>query len=143
MVTREGRWAGRSSNHGEPAGPPPVPGKSAPVPGRARTDAARFLVRDLDPQVGLEVEVNLVDDSGTASMRSPDVLDAIGDPSWAPELGRFNIEVNMPPRALCGDALDQMEAQLLASLKHADQRARDVGSRLAMVASCPASSKPT
>src|ERR1017187_4699577 len=49
-------------------------------------------------QVGLEVEVNLVDDSGTASMRSPDVLDAIGDPSWAPELGRFNIEVNIPLR---------------------------------------------
>ena len=88
-------------------------------------------------QVGLEVEVNLVDDSGTASMRSPDVLDAIGDPSWAPELGRFNIEVNMPPRPLCGDALDQMEAQLLASLKHADQRARDVGSRLAMVGILP------
>ena len=88
-------------------------------------------------QVGLEVEVNLVDDSGTASMRSPDVLDAIGDASWAPELGRFNIEVNMPPRPLCGDALDQMEAQLLASLKHADQRARDVGSRLAMVGILP------
>jgi hypothetical protein len=88
-------------------------------------------------QVGLEVEVNLVDDSGTPSMRSPDVLDAIGDPSWAPELGRFNIEVNMPPRPLCGDALDQMEAQLLASLKHADQRARDVGSRLAMVGILP------
>src|ERR1700687_460313 len=67
-------------------------------------------------QVGLEVEVNLVDDSGTASMRSPDVLDAIGDPSWAPELGRFNVEVNIPPRPLCGDALDQLEAQLLASL---------------------------
>ncbi len=88
-------------------------------------------------QVGLEVEVNLVDDSGTASMRSPDVLDAIGDPSWAPELGRFNIEVNIPPRPLCGDALDQLEAQLLASLKHADQRARDVGSRLAMVGILP------
>src|SRR5258708_33785463 len=83
-------------------------------------------------QVGLEVEVNLVDDSGTASMRSPDVLDAIGDPCWAPELGRFNIEINIPPRPLYGDALDQMEGQRLASLKHADQRARDVGSRLAM-----------
>ena len=88
-------------------------------------------------QVGLEVEVNLVDDSGSASMRSPDVLDAIGDPSWAPELGRFNIEINIPPRPLCGDALDQLEAQLLASLKHADQRARDVGSRLAMVGILP------
>src|SRR5260370_10017156 len=70
-------------------------------------------------------------------MRSTDVLDAIGDPSWAPELGRFNIEINIPPRPLCGDALDQMEAQLLASLKHADQRARDVGSRLAMVVILP------
>ena len=81
-------------------------------------------------QVGLEVELHLVDESGAPSMRSPDVLDAIGDPHWAAELGRFNVEINVPPRPLATDVLDQLEGHLLASLKHADQRAADAGSRL-------------
>jgi gamma-glutamyl:cysteine ligase YbdK (ATP-grasp superfamily) len=105
-------------------------------------DALARMLRDSwfeteSQQVGLEVELNLVDDSGVPSMRSPDVLAAIGDPHWAPELGRFNLEINVPPRRLSGDALDQLEGQLLASLKHADQRAGDVGSRLAMIGILP------
>jgi gamma-glutamyl:cysteine ligase YbdK (ATP-grasp superfamily) len=105
-------------------------------------DALARMLRDSwfeteSQHVGLEVELNLVDDSGAPSMRSPEVLAAIGDPHWAPELGRFNMEINVPPRRLSGDALDQLEGQLLASLKHADQRAGDVGSRLAMIGILP------
>jgi hypothetical protein len=33
-------------------------------------------------QVGLEIELNLVDDSGWPSMKSADVLGAIADPAW-------------------------------------------------------------
>ena len=105
-------------------------------------DALAWMLRDSwfetgAQQVGLEVELNLVDASGAPSMRSPDVLAAIGDPHWAPELGRFNLEINVPPRRLADDALDQLEGHLLASLKHADQRAGDVGSRLAMIGILP------
>jgi hypothetical protein len=92
---------------------------------------------DAQQQVGLEVELNLVDSSGAPSMKSPDVLAAIADPNWAPELGRFNVEINVPPRSLTGDALDQLETDLLASLRHADKRAQDVGSRLAMIGILP------
>jgi hypothetical protein len=88
-------------------------------------------------RVGLEVELHLVDEYGAPSMKGADVLAAIGDPHWAPELGRFNLEINVPPRPFAGDALDQLEGQLLASLKHADQRARDVGSHLAMIGTLP------
>ncbi len=85
MVARGGAdGQGCSSDHGEPAGPPPVPGKGAPVPGRPARMLRDSWFETSTRQVGLEVEVNLVNDSGTASMRSPDVLDAIGDPSWAP-----------------------------------------------------------
>ncbi|MGW3403417.1 glutamate--cysteine ligase, partial [Streptomyces zhihengii] len=42
------------------------------------------------PQVGLEIELNLVDSSGEPAMRSTDVLEAIADPAWDSELGRFN-----------------------------------------------------
>ena len=59
---------------------------------------------DGQEQVGLEVEFNLVDEAGTPSMRNAAVLAAIDDPDWSPELGRFNIEVNMAPRLLAGDA---------------------------------------
>ncbi len=88
-------------------------------------------------RVGLEVELNLVDESGGPSMKSSDVLAAIADPHWAPELGTFNIEINVPPRRLAGGALGQLEAHMLASLRHADAQARDVGSRLAMVGILP------
>ena len=38
---------------------------------------------------------------------TPQVLDAIADPSWASELGQFNLEINVPPRQLTGDAFTQ------------------------------------
>src|SRR6266480_2333498 len=63
-------------------------------------------------QVGLEVEFYLVDEAGSPAMRNADVLAAIGDPDWSPELGRFNIEVNMEPRLLAGDALAALERLL-------------------------------
>src|SRR5205823_4399610 len=81
-------------------------------------------------QVGLEVEFNLVDEAGLPSMRNAAVLAAIGDPDWSPELGRFNIEVNMPPRLLAGDALATLEAIMAESYTRADLMARKAGARL-------------
>jgi hypothetical protein len=49
-------------------------------------------------QVGLEIELNIVDEDGQPSMRNADVLEAIADPAWATELGQFNLEINVPPR---------------------------------------------
>ena len=44
---------------------------------------------EADPaQVGLEIELNLVDERGVPSMQYADVLDAIADPAWATELGQ-------------------------------------------------------
>ena len=67
---------------------------------------ARMLREDLfeaDPaQVGVEIELNLVDETGVPSMRNAAVLDAIADPAWATELGQFNLEINVPPRPLAG-----------------------------------------
>ena len=57
--------------------------------------------------MGQEIELNLVDERGMPSMRNADVLDAIADPAWATEVGQFNLEINVPPRLLGGDALDR------------------------------------
>jgi gamma-glutamyl:cysteine ligase YbdK (ATP-grasp superfamily) len=87
--------------------------------------------------VGLEIELNLVDASGTPSMRNADVLDAIADPAWATELGQFNLEINVPPRQLAGGALADLEAEVRASLNAADAKARGIGSRLVMIGILP------
>ncbi len=88
-------------------------------------------------QVGVEIELNLVDEHGAPSMRNADVLAAIADPAWATELGQFNLEINVPPRRLDGDALGDLEQEIRASLNAADAKARGTGSRLVMVGILP------
>ena len=88
-------------------------------------------------QVGLEIELNLVDEHAMPSMRNAEVLAAIADSAWATELGQFNLEVNIPPRWLDGDALADLEAEIRASLNAADAKARSSGSRLVMIGILP------
>ncbi|MBV9856363.1 MAG: glutamate--cysteine ligase, partial [Streptosporangiaceae bacterium] len=89
------------------------------------------------PRVGLEIELNLVDEQGAPSMRNADVLSAIADPAWATELGQFNIEINVPPRQLAGDAAAGLEREVRDSLNTADAKARTTGSRLVMIGILP------
>ena len=79
-------------------------------------------------QVGLEIELNLVDEHAAPSMRNADVLEAIADPvAWATELGRFNLEINVPPWQLDGDGLADLEQDVRGSLNAADAVARGTG----------------
>ena len=87
--------------------------------------------------VGQEIELNLTDERGLPSMRNADVLDAIASPAWATEVGQFNLEINVPPRMLDGDALATLETELRADLNAADARARTVGSHLVMIGILP------
>jgi len=88
-------------------------------------------------QVGLEIELNLVDEDGWPSMKNADVLGAIADPAWATELGQFNLEINVPPRPLAGLAMGELEDQVRASLNHAEQGAALSGTKLAMIGILP------
>src|SRR6185437_11852196 len=87
--------------------------------------------------VGQEIELNLVDEHGAPHMRNATVLDAIADPLWSTEVGQFNLEINVPPRKLEGDALAGLETSIRASLNAADGKARSTGSRLVMVGILP------
>jgi gamma-glutamyl:cysteine ligase YbdK (ATP-grasp superfamily) len=102
---------------------------------------ARMLRENLfesDPcLVGQEIELNLVDDDGAPSMRNGDVLAEIADPAWATEVGQFNLEINVPPRELTGDAVVGLEDEIRQSLNHGDGRARGLGSRLVMIGILP------
>src|SRR5579864_4152241 len=87
--------------------------------------------------VGQEIELNLVDARGMPSMRNADVLDAIADPAWATEVAQFNLEINVPPRNLDGDAFEGLEREVRADLNAAEAKARGVGSHLVMIGILP------
>ncbi|WP_392958584.1 glutamate--cysteine ligase [Streptomyces sp. LN245] len=89
------------------------------------------------PRVGLEIELNLTDTEGEPTMRNADVLDAIADPAWDTELGRFNLEINVPPRRLIAGGPDAWEEEIRAALNHADERARTIGVHLIMIGILP------
>ncbi|HUA27332.1 MAG TPA: glutamate-cysteine ligase family protein [Streptosporangiaceae bacterium] len=88
-------------------------------------------------RVGQEIELNLVDSAGMPSMRNAEVLGAIANPAWATEVGQFNLEINVPPRQLDGDALAELEREIRADLNAGDTTARGSGSRLVMVGILP------
>src|SRR6266481_7932200 len=88
-------------------------------------------------QVGLEIELNLVDEQGAPSMHNAAVLDAIADPAWATELGQFNLEINVPPRQLDKSALADLEQEIRAVEAGADAKARGTGSGLVMIGILP------
>ncbi len=93
---------------------------------------------DDQAQVGLEIELNLVDSGGLPTMRNAEVLDAIADSAaWSAELGQFNLEINVPPRRLDGDAIADLEQEVRASLNAADAAARGLGTRLVMIGILP------
>src|SRR5580693_8062991 len=102
--------------------------------------AAMLRERMFEPdvsQVGQEIELNLVDSAGMPSMRSAEVLDAIANPAWATEVGQFNLEINVPPRQLDGDALADLEQEIRADLNAGDTTARGSGTRLVMIGILP------
>jgi len=59
------------------------------------------------PTMGMEIELNLVEESGRPAMRNAAVLDAIADEQWSTELAQFNIEINLPPFPLAAKSLDR------------------------------------
>src|SRR5690606_9398053 len=89
------------------------------------------------PQVGLEIELNLVDDDAEPAMCNVDALKAIADPAWSTELGRFNLEINVPPRRLTAGGPDAWEREIRDALNHAEQRAASVGAHLLMIGVLP------
>ncbi len=96
----------------------------------ARFDADR-------PMAGLEIELNLVDESCEPSMRNAEVLAAIADPQFQTELGQFNVEINVAPRRLADGGLTSFEESVRSALNAANERARSEHAQLAMIGILP------
>ncbi|WP_417563786.1 glutamate-cysteine ligase family protein [Microbacterium sp.] len=89
------------------------------------------------PLTGLEIELNLVRRDGQPAMANAAVLDAIADPAFQTELGRYNIELNVPPRPLPGDSTLELEESLRTSMNRAERRAREVDAGIVMIGILP------
>ncbi|ANY09892.1 glutamate--cysteine ligase [Pseudonocardia sp. HH130630-07] len=92
---------------------------------------------DTDPMTGVEIEFNLVDPQLAPSLNGNDVLETISSGEWQTELGRWNLELNLPPRPLPGDQWRQLEHELLDLLAGAGAKAGDLRTQFAMIGILP------
>jgi len=90
-----------------------------------------------EPLLGMEVELNLVDNDMQPAMANAEVLAAIADPDFQTELGQFNIEINVAPRPFETDETLALEHNLRASLNAAEAQAEAQGRHLVMVGMLP------
>jgi hypothetical protein len=93
-----------------------------------------------DPErrsVGLEIELNLTGEEGDPAMLNAEALEAIADPDFQTELGRFNLEINVPPRLLEHGAFSALEAEVRRDLNHAEAQARGVGVHMMLIGILP------
>ncbi|BBY40500.1 hypothetical protein MMAN_46340 [Mycobacterium mantenii] len=91
------------------------------------TMLARSCFDSEQPLTGMEIECNLVDAAYQPAMSNRHVLDAIGDPAYQTELGAYNIEFNVPPHALPGHSVLDLEAEVRTSLNDAETKAGAAG----------------
>jgi gamma-glutamyl:cysteine ligase YbdK (ATP-grasp superfamily) len=89
------------------------------------------------PLTGMEVELNLVDPDGWPALRNAEVLARIDNPAFVQELGRFNLEINIPPQSLVGDGAARYEQQVREQLNLADERAHTEGAGMVMIGILP------
>ncbi len=89
------------------------------------------------PRIGLEIELNLVDDALQPAMANTVVLEKLDDPSFTTELGQHNLELNVLPRPLSGDEASHLETELRTSLVDANLKAQDAGATLVMIGMLP------
>jgi hypothetical protein len=87
--------------------------------------------------IGLEIELNITEQTGDPALANQHVLEMIADPAWQTELAQFNIEINIPPRTLTGGVMRELETEIRASLNHAEAGANKAHACLLMVGIMP------
>ncbi|MBS3742985.1 MAG: CBS domain-containing protein [Wenzhouxiangellaceae bacterium] len=88
-------------------------------------------------RIGAEQEMFLVDGAYRPAMTAMQMLEGMDDPRFTHELGLFNLEANLSPLELGGDCLRRLEAETDEVLSLARERAKKVGSQVALVGILP------
>ena len=88
-------------------------------------------------QMGLELELNLIDDNVDPAMANQTVLKHIDNPAFQTELGQHMIELNVAPRPLAGGEALDLERELRSVLNSANDAAGATGVGLVMIGMLP------
>jgi len=109
---------------------------------KAETETLRQWIRegrvaDETPRIGLELETWLVDAAGRPAPRNAEIMGALPDEPLAPELARYNLELNTAPQPLVGRPFSALAAELSALWDRLRAAAAQHGCRPAMVGILP------
>lgn len=88
-------------------------------------------------RVGIEQEMFLVDRAYRPAPIASEVLAQLSDPNFTTEIGRFNLEANMPPRTPEGGCLRSIETELNTSVRCASAAAREHGAEVLLTGILP------
>src|SRR3712207_1473750 len=102
----------------------------------ARMLADAAFDRDLR-SIGLEIELNLTEETGDPAFANAEVLEAVADEAFQTELGQFNVEINIPPRRLEDGVFGELESAVRASLNHAEEQSRKVHAHMMIIGILP------
>jgi gamma-glutamyl:cysteine ligase YbdK (ATP-grasp superfamily) len=88
--------------------------------------------------VGVELEMNLAaEDTMAPALLADTLLEDLADESYVHEIGRFNLEANLPVTHPTGTGLRDLETALGAVVDRADAAARERGARVLPVGHLP------
>lgn len=109
---------------------------------RAETDALHDLVerRRLSthaPVAGLELEAWLIDRHGRPAPCNDAFIERLGSPDVVTELGRFNVELNVPQQPVAGDGLARLAADLERTWRLCAETAAAMGLQVVAIGILP------
>ncbi len=87
--------------------------------------------------IGLEIELNLTEETGDPAMANAHVLELIADDDFQTELAQFNIEINIAPQKLEGTVFSQLETAIRRDLNHAEEQARKAHAHMMIIGILP------
>ena len=86
--------------------------------------------------IGLELELNLVDDKMQPALLGAEVLSHL-DGEFQSEIGNFNVELNHPPLSVKHDGLRRLEEGITNRLDRVHTAATAAGTNVAMIGTLP------
>jgi hypothetical protein len=109
---------------------------------RAETDWLHDLVEHEQlsqhaPMAGLELEAWLIDADGRPAPRNAQFIAHCASSEVVTEIGRFNIEINVPPQPVAGDGLGRLAAALHEAWAHCGQVAAGMGLQVVAIGILP------
>ena len=88
-------------------------------------------------RIGAEQELCLVNEQFEPSDNNMQILDAINDPHFVPEIAQFNIEANLDPQSFDSDCFNRMEKQLRDLMAKAHKAAEKEKTKIIMTGILP------